>query len=130
MLGKDRLMPRVGVLPFPNITSAYICISGRKTDGGNGCEPLVSFISVYGDTLTEWEPVCGPIQINYKRNKDAQDAKEHWIWPFASKNGLNFSQLAVKREGLPQKFIEGDYEGIYRVLAEWAKSHAEDKDND
>lgn len=111
-------MRRVAVLPFPGIEGAFVCLSGRKKEAG--ASPSVSFVYVNDNVLTEWEPEHGPLQITYKREGGEPDAMAHWIWPFASKPGLNWSHLAVDNNELPSAFAKGDYAYIFFVLKDWA----------
>ncbi|WP_431861474.1 hypothetical protein [Azospirillum sp.] len=130
----DRLIKRVAVLPFPGIDGALVCVSGKKRPvkpefdvGRIEAEPFMTFTFVRGEAphrvAAEWEPKHGPIQIWYERQEGdhENDCMPHWLWPFGSKGNLRWSQCAVDENDLPERFIEGDYEGIFHVLAIWAE---------
>lgn len=116
------MIKSVKCIPYPGIENAYIVISARKSDTGNGCQKNMSFFWASKDIGIEWEPDYGPITIIYKCDKDHKDAEPHWFYDYYTGQG-NWSQLAVKREYLPKAFISGDYEHIFRVLKEWAKNN-------
>jgi hypothetical protein len=106
-------------LPWPGMEGCYLLLSCRKTDkNGNGVLPAVSFLRVVGDVAAEWEPTNGPITIFYRGN--AKNGEEHYAFPWVREPRGDWSQLSVKREGLPQMANAGNYAGVFGVLRSWA----------
>ena len=141
---KDFPMKRVAVLPFPGLENCFVCMSGRmkrrkkvgekwykdheeNTQNYENYEgyttPHISFIYVGNNKAVEWDGAYGPItvwekcEVDYNNGYDK--AQPHWVFPFAHGQG-NWSQTAVDKARLPEKFNEGDYEGIFNELKEWA----------
>lgn len=69
----------------------------------------------------EWEPDYGPIIRIYPCDKDHEEAKPHWFYPFCTGN-QNWSQLAVDSENLVEMFLEGDYKSMFNVLKRWSEN--------
>jgi len=105
--------------------NCYILVSAtRKTgelyDDVYYAEPTMSFLYDTGECATEWEPRYGPIQIWNKCNADSENAREHYFYDYVYDKPMNWSQLAVQTEHLPEAFVRGDYEHIFDVLKSWA----------
>jgi hypothetical protein len=113
---------RVGVTDFQGIPNAHLIISGRWRDEERDfCKAMVSFLYDGGDFAAEWEPEHGPIQTWEKCTKDHPKAKEHYFYEYVVDVGLNWSQLAVNENHLPEMFTKGDYEWIFNVLKRWTQ---------
>ena len=143
-------MDRVAVLPWPGIENAFLCVSGktrRRSRYGDKwypanephreevqryeeeptAEAAISFTYVGKNVAAEWDGELGPIQMFFRREEGWkeedgwQEAKPHWLWPFASGQGA-WSQLAVERADLPACFRRGDYAAIFNELRSWVES--------
>jgi len=79
-----------------------------------------SFCYINGDYAAEWEPEYGPIQVWHKCNKEDENAKKHYIFDYTDSGGLNWSQLAVCENKLPESAYFGEWQYIFSVLKEWA----------
>jgi hypothetical protein len=139
-------MARVAVLPWHDAPGCYLVVSGerrRKEQYGErwykGHEehrqkyptvevrttPRITFTYVCNGVAAEWDGENGPIQLwfrsheGYKEGYD--EARAHWLWPFAFGAG-HWAQGAVDEAKLPDKFNEGDFDGIFRVLRDWVDS--------
>ena len=112
---------RVKCIPFPGIENAYVVISARKAERtGNKIAKCMSFFYANGNVGAEWEPDHGPITVIYRCEKENEEAKPHWFYPYYT--GLaNWSQLAVEEEELPEAFLTGDYDHIFWVLEKWSE---------
>ena len=135
------MMKRVAVLPWPGIDGAYLCLSGRQRSQHDEAyyqshrelypevwrghsvqvDPNLTFTVQVGDAIAEWEPSHGPIQLWFRRDREDGDRnwRQHWFFDFAY-GDMCWSQLAVDDNGLPQAFIDGDYDRIFAVLRRWA----------
>lgn len=122
-------MKRVLVVPIPFYgDGARIIYSASKKDGPEfNVKNNFSFAWVAGNYAAEWEPEYGPIQVWHKCEKDAKGAREHYIFPYTDSDNLNWSQLAVSENELPQLANRGDWEYIFSVLAKWAKRDVDSK---
>ncbi len=110
---------KIKCIPIPNIKNAYIVISAHKTNSCNGVKKCMSFFYGGKDIGAEWEPDYGPITVIYNCSKDNKQAQEHFFYDYCDGYGA-WSQCAVRDEHLDRMFIEGDYDGIFRVLKQWA----------
>ena len=111
--------PRVKVIPFPEIENAYIVISGNKSEEAcNKVRSNISFFYVHDNIGVEWEPNYGPITVLYGCKETDKDAQKHWYFDYFT-GQCHWSQLAVNRERLGEKFYLGNYEGIFNVLRQW-----------
>lgn len=130
ILKRDQGERRVLELEFaPN---SFILLSGHKNErqceGTDGpfdqlnITPIISFLYRNEETgsAVEWEIECGPIQIYTRAAEREEGAEPHYAWPFILPRGMDWSQLAVNREGLPSAFFHGDYEHIFAVLKRWS----------
>ena len=114
---------RVGkALYKPN---CYILVSGAKRDmketfGDFLVKAQMSFLYDAGDHAAEWEPEHGHIQIWHRCEEYDEGATEHYYYDFHNSSPMNWSQLAVSNNELPQAFHSGDYEYIFAVLEDWA----------
>lgn len=117
------LKKRVATLPFPNIKNAYILVSGSWRKDHDFVEPVVSFLYDAGLKAAEWCPPYGPITIHRKTEEGQENAKKHYFYDYVVNESLNWSQLAVEREGLPEAFVNGNYDYIFEVLKEWAEGN-------
>ena len=125
-----RYMKRVIVLPFGDIEGAFVCVSFRRGQNSLGdpqAEPLITLAYLNGRVAAEWEPQHGPIQLWYQRDSDQpeNDAMQHWLWPYGSKGGIRWSQLAVDRANMPEALMSGDFERVFAVLKDWASGEWE-----
>jgi hypothetical protein len=113
----------IKIIPFDDIENAYIVISCGKVDDC-GAVTNVSFFYGDDDGGAEWAPQYGPITVITPCEKDYktedEEAQEHWFYDYITGYG-RWSQLAVDEERLCEKFKDGDYEGVFRVLKEWSK---------
>ena len=115
-MSKSKEYPTVEKFLWPGAEGCFLVLSCRKTEKNcNKVQPAVSFLYISGDVAAEWEPTNGPIQIWYRG-----DDEEHYSFPRIRTPGLDLSQLAVEREGLPQMANSGNYEGVFCVLRTWA----------
>lgn len=80
-----------------------------------------SFAYIDGDYAAEWEPEHGPIQIWHKCEKDAENAKEHYIFDYHDSHCGNWSQLAVDRHELPAAANAGNWQYVFSVLKDWCE---------
>lgn len=119
------------VIPFPGISDAYIVISSYEDEvsklkyNETRVKKCLSFFWGNADGGAEWESEQGPITVIHPCAEDFKEsdwvkATPHWFYPFFKGNGF-WSQLAVDHERLPQKFLAGDYEGIFDTLRAWAR---------
>ena len=119
----------IKVIPFPGIENAYIVISAHTKSNTNeiiqmNVKHMISFFYGTPKGGAEWEPDYGPVSVVIPCDKDFVSegydgvAVSHWFYP---KHGLNWSQLAVEDNHLPEKFLNGDYEGIFGVLKSWVR---------
>ena len=106
-------------VPFPGIENAYVVISGHPANSSNGVKKCMSFFYGGPEIGAEWEPDHGPITVIYSCTKDNEWAQEHYFYDYCDGYGSG-SQLAVDDEGLAKMFIDGDYNGIFKVLERWA----------
>lgn len=112
-------------------------------------DPCISFTYVQNGVAAEWDGAMGPIQVWRRYDGDPSTVEgaterdgrwtlpsgdgswmsdtvlRHWIWPYATGLGA-WSQMAVDSEGLPQDFIAGNYEYIFRALKRWAQDRLTD----
>jgi len=110
----------IKVIPFPGIPNAYVVISGyADSNMGNGCQKCMSFFWGTPEGGAEWEPEYGPITKYTPCDKNTEGAQPHWFYEYTI-GGAHWSQLAVENEGLPRMFVEGDYQGLFAVLARWS----------
>ena len=117
----------VRCIPFDGIKNAYIVISGRKAETGNGVQKCMSFFYDNGNIGAEWEPDNGPITVIYSCKSEDGVCRpfnkltflSHWFYDFYTGQG-SWSKSAVKEEGLPSAFLEGNYEYIFSVLKKWS----------
>jgi len=109
---------RVAILPFPEIENAYVAISGKTAETSNGVSSTISFLYATEEIAVEWEPNYGPITVLYKCDKTHPKAKEHWFFDYTT-GYRNWSQLAVNRTGLGEKFSSGNYKALFQVLKSW-----------
>jgi len=120
-------MDRVLVIPVSQFgEGAHVIYSASKRDmeetqGDFRVKNHFSFCFISGDYAAEWEPQHGPIQIWHKCDKDAENAREHYVFEFTDSGGMNWSQMAVDREGLPQAANIGSWQYIFNVLKDWAE---------
>lgn len=148
-------MKRVAVVPWPDRPNCYICISGKLRRerrygekwyvdhdheeqttkhefGDKRTEPLISFTYARDGVAAEWDGDAGPIQLwfkcerGFKEENGYSEAREHWLWPFAYGRG-HWSQLAVDRADLPDRFNRGDWDGIFAELQRWVESRLPDQ---
>ena len=103
----------------------YILLSGARRDpketyGDFLVKANVSFFVVNGDYAAEWEPEHGPIQVWHRCNEDAPNGREHYFFDFTDSGPMNWSQLAVETNELPQAFHRGDFDYIFMILKDWA----------
>lgn len=106
----------IKVIPWPGIDNAYIVISSHKSEQtGNGVTQKISLLYATEDKGAEWAPEHGPITVLTPCGADNTQAKKHWFYDYITGWG-DWSQLAVDREGLPEKFLAGDDAGIFEVL--------------
>ena len=90
----------------------------------------VSFLADSGNgSAAEWEPRYGPIQIWTQCEEDwtgtcdlggTIKSRSHWHFPFVQGYQMNWSQLAVDREGLKELLRDGNIDGIFNVLERWS----------
>jgi hypothetical protein len=117
-------MDRVLVIPVSQFgEGAHVIYSAAKkeqTCGEVRVKNNFSFCFINGEYAAEWEPEYGPIQVWHKCEKDADGAKPHYIFDFTDSGGLNWSQLAVDQNELPQAANHGDWQYIFNVLENWA----------
>ena len=123
------MIDRVLVVPVPQFgEGAHVIYSAAKRDPKDvGCGDFrvknnFSFCYIVGDYAAEWEPEYGPIQVWHKCDKEDENAHEHYIFDFTDSGGLNWSQIAVDENELPQAANHGDWQYIFNVLKEWAES--------
>jgi len=118
-------MNRVLVVNVPEYgKGAYVIYSASKRDfkdtfGEFQVKNQFSFCYIEGDYAAEWEPEYGPIQVWHKCEKDAENAKPHYIFDFTDSPGANWSQLAVNKYELPRSANQGDWKYIFNVLKDW-----------
>lgn len=127
-LGDDRHIIRTEVKERCFIYQSFGL--GESSFGDITLKPHVSFLADSGDgSAAEWEPQYGPIQIWNECPEDwegetgcgnAIKARAHWHFPFVEDSSLNWSQLAVDREGLKEMLVAGDLYGVFAVLMRWA----------
>ena len=115
----------VAKLPWPEMEGCYLTLSCHKTNEANGVRPVVSFLCIVGNVAAEWEPKNGPIQLWY-RGED----EEHYTFPRIRTPSLDFSQLSVEREGLPQMVNAGNYAGVFEVLRTWTNREPPEENPD
>lgn len=111
------------------IENAYILISGYEKERDDGFnfktyDYHVSFLYDGGNVATEWEPRHGPIQVWYKAAEENDDKREHYFYDYVLDRNLDWSQLAVEREGLHFALLYGDTSHIFSVLKRWCESNA------
>jgi hypothetical protein len=112
-------MSNVAIIPFPKIDGAYVIISARKSDSANGVKKNMSFFYDGGSGVgVEWEPDNGPFTQITSCSKDYDVAKKHWFYDYYTGNN-DWSQLAVDASGIAEKFINGNYEDLFAILASW-----------
>ena len=120
-------MGRIACLPWPEKENCYLFVSGSRKKTKDGDPPLttprISFVYEKDGVAAEWDGEYGPLQMWYEGHRDEAGAKEHYIWPFTNTPGLSWSQVAVNQNELPQRFNEGDYDGIFAVLEGWVVDH-------
>ena len=126
-------MSKVIKFKHPTIENAYLFISGRATTDpmhGNGVTSTISFFYANGDVGAEWEPEYGPITVIHKCEKDHfkdesedsyQEVKEHWYYEYCTGFG-DWSQLAVREQGLHTALISGDDKAIFAILKRYAEN--------
>lgn len=105
------------------IENAYILVSPRVVEGSFGDERVAANMSFFfdnGNYGAEWEPEFGPIQIWQKADGPGDGIREHYFYDYVYSNPLNWSQLAVEREELPQAFKGRSWAYIFSVLEDWA----------
>ena len=102
----------------------------ESTFGDLVIKPHVSFLADNGEgCAAEWEPQYGPIQIWVECEEgwtgkgdfdEGSKARQHWHFSFVEDRPGAWSQLAVDREGLRKKLVNGDLAGVFDVLMRWA----------
>lgn len=85
-------------------------------------KPFVSFFYDAGRVGAEWEPRYGPIQIWRKADSLTDETRTHYFYEFVHRDPLNWSQLAVDREGLKDSIVTSDLRQVFCVLKQWAES--------
>jgi hypothetical protein len=117
-------MDRVLVIPVSQFgEGAHVIYSAAKKEQTSGevrVKNNFSFCFINGDYAAEWEPEYGPIQVWHKCDKDVENAKPHYIFEFTDSGGLNWSQMAVDKNELPQAANTGSWQYIFNVLKDWA----------
>jgi hypothetical protein len=119
-------MDRVLVIPVPQFgEGARVIYSAAKKDpketfGEVRVKNNFSFCFINGEYAAEWEPEYGPIQVWHKCTESDENAKPHYIFDFSDSPGLNWSQLAVDENELPQAANSGSWQYIFNVLKDWA----------
>lgn len=114
-------LKRVGISRFEGIENAYILVSARwRNEERDSVKATMSFLYDGGKFAAEWEPEYGPIQIWEKADGPGDGIGEHYFYDYVVDTTLNWSQLAVDREGLKKYFLDGNYHLIFAVLKEWA----------
>ncbi len=103
---------------------AYILYSASQrsydeTGGDFRVKNHFSFAYINGNIAAEWEPENGPIQIWDKCDKDAEGAKEHYIFEYTNSGGWNWSQMAVDTADMPRMVNGGHWQYIFNVLKDW-----------
>lgn len=107
------MLKHVKVLKFDEMENSYIAISASwKNDEKDSCLPNISFIYDGGEHFSEW--YLGSISKWKKVDKSNPNAIKHCFHDFVIKSDI--SSLAVDKEELPRKFVEGDYCGIFLSL--------------
>lgn len=107
----------IKIIKFPKLKNCYIVISGiEDSSASNGVHCVFSFFYKGKTCGAEWEPRHGPISVVTKCKKSTLYAKKHYFYPYCTSD---WSQLAVKEKGLPEFFLSGQYEQIFKVLKEW-----------
>lgn len=139
------LKKRVAILPWPNMENCFLCVSGaikqkqrygdkwytavhkehvQDYETEDKADARITFAYRTENVAAEWDGEYGPIQVWYKCDKDYKqgydEARPHWLFDYAYGAG-HWSQMAVGENHLTQRFNEGDYEGIFRVLKRFAQ---------
>ena len=114
---------RVMVTPYKE--KCFVIVSAPKRDlsetyGEIRVKSIVSLLYDAGDVAAEWELEHGPIQIWEKATELNDDTKDHYYYDFVVNTPMNWSQLAVDTNGLPQAAACGDWDYIFAVLEDWA----------
>jgi len=119
---KEKIMNKsIKIIPFEGIENAFIVISARpNSENGNRIATTISFVYGTKEGGAEWEPNHGPITRLYPCSETDPEAEPHWFFPFYKGQGY-WSQLAVDEYDLPGLFLNGDYEGIFSVLKQFAQ---------
>lgn len=114
-LGEGRFIFRIDC---GNDNFIYISYGHRKTDFDDKLvKGTLTFLSDGGNgKAAEWEPEYGPIHI-----WEEGEGRPHWHFESVLDKPLNWSQLAVDREGLKDLLIEGNIDGVFAVLKRWAE---------
>jgi hypothetical protein len=103
----------------------FVLVSAKLRDTSETCglicvKSVVSLLYDAGNVAAEWELEYGPIQIWRKADKLEEGTKEHYFYKFVYDTPMNWSQLAVDRNELPQAANRGDWDYIFSVLEDWA----------
>jgi len=105
--------------------NCYILISAKKKNyegisSGYNAESFVSLLYDAGTVAAEWEIEHGPIQIWYKASELKEGTRQHYYYDFVIDTPMNWSQMAVEKNELPQAAVRGDWDYIFAVLEDWA----------
>jgi hypothetical protein len=114
------LNKNIKVIQFPGIENAYVVISGKPSDIGNGCKKQLTFFYGDADGGCEWEPDYGALTKIIPMKKDDVGAIPHWFYDYYAGPG-HWSQCAVEERNLPKLFLSGNYEGMFAMMKEFAK---------
>ena len=103
--------------------NCYLLLTACKTENQEffGVKPFITFFYDAGDVATEWECTSGPIMRWYRCDADHPQAKSHFFWDWHKPEPFSWSQLAVEREGLPDFFLEHNFDVIFNILRCWAE---------
>ncbi len=99
--------------------NCYLLLTARKTE--NRVKPFITFFYDAGDVAAEWECTSGPIMRWYRCGADHPQAESHFFWDWHRPVLFPWSQLAVEREGLPNFFLEQNFDAIFNILRFWAE---------
>lgn len=104
----------------------------NKHDDDDRTEARITFAYRGENVAAEWDGEYGPIQVWYKCDKDYQasewdKARPHWLFDYAHGSGA-WSQMAVDENHLVQRFNQGAYDEIFRVLKRFASEREVNND--